>query len=110
MRAATDHHITNLGQHRLALLETDGDGTHHVTARRDGNGGAWVISAAGSPDVVAADIHDAIQKMCDAMVVKTHGTLNAPGFSTWVPHIVRRLDGDAVFDRWHASVGRPALT
>lgn len=109
MLASTDHYIANLGPNKLALLEVDGDGTHHVIARRDGPGSNWVVSADGVPDAEATDIHDAILKMTEHMMLKTHGTLDHEGFSTWVPHGVRRLDGDEVFAHWHTSVGSPAL-
>lgn len=117
---ATDHHIFALGQHRLALVEVDGDGTHLVTARRDTETGVWRISAAGQPlvkdperdypktaaaEVTATNIHDCIQKMCDHVLLHLHGSTEVPGYSTWVPHSVRRLDGEESFQAFQAGVG-----
>ena len=117
MQAVTDHHITNLGQNRLALLEVDGTGEHLVTARRDGLGSPWVVSSGGAlPDEQVTDIHTVVDVvMPNHALAVLRGAVDAEGkpitgYSAWVPHGVRKLDGDASFDAWHESVGRPALT
>jgi hypothetical protein len=111
MQAATTHHVTNIGPNRVALLEVEGDGTHLVTARRDGPGSPWVVSVDGQPDVEAIDIQHVVDRVIpDHHMMSVHGTLKHEGYAIWVPHTVRQLDGPESFDKWHASVGRPALT
>lgn len=124
MQTATDHHVAVLGEHRLALLEVDGDGTHLITARRDGKGGKWTISAEGQPevqdperrytlgeakvpDVTANNVHEAVQKMADHTLLHLHGSTQVPGYSVHVPHSVRKLDGEESWRAWCDSVGLP---
>jgi hypothetical protein len=117
MQATTHHQISVIGNDRLVLTEVDGSGEHIVIARRQD--GVWYITADGVPDGSTTDVHEALEKMTEhalqvkknelgpkefAKLMESHGHSNE-GFSTWVPHAARQLDGEASFKAWQAKHG-----
>src|SRR5579875_358980 len=116
MEVVASHFLTKLGDHHVVLRETDGDGTHVVTARRAPSSGQWSLSADGVPDAThTGSVHE---------LVHHEGPLNAhalrhfearghtnddgeplTGLSVWVPHEVRKMDGEESWRAWCASVG-----
>lgn len=101
MKPACDHSIVRRGDDRLSLL--DEDNKEIVAARR--TGGVWRISADGVADETETDVHAAVTKMTRHALLHKKGTVDTPGFSTWVPHEVRKLDGEDSFNAWKTSVG-----
>lgn len=110
MEPVAQHTMVMHTNDRLSIV--DEDGQHCVAARRVD--GVWHISADGVDDTHTTGLHEhedgVIKKMTDHMVLHKHGTLDHEGFSTWVPHEIRKLHGKESHDDWKTRVGLHHLT
>jgi hypothetical protein len=87
MDVRTHHQIIAVGDTEMRLLDENGEALVTATRARKN----WTIVADGVDDATAGDRETATQKMTDHALLKIKGTLDAPGFSTLVPHSVLAL-------------------
>lgn len=87
MHAATDHQLTGHGNDRMSILDEESKPIA-VARRQDG---VWNISAEGVDEGTAASRDEAILQLTKHALLATRGTLEGPGFSTFVPHTIRDL-------------------
>lgn len=126
MEPVAHHNLVKHTNDRLSIVDAETNETLVAARRQDG---IWYISADGVADTFTPHLHEAddgvIKKMTDHALAHKKAVLGADeykalmagighpdteGFSTWVPHEVRKLHGKDSFDAWKASVGLHQLT
>lgn len=126
MEPIAHHNMVMHTQDRLSIVDNE-TGEHLVSARRVD--GIWHISADGVADAHTEHLHEAddgvIKKMTEHALnarrvalgpekFTAHmagiGDPDTEGYSTWVPHEIRKLHGKESHDAWKTSVGLHHLT